>query len=70
MRWLATVAEMCKDKKGGALLSALHVLMHHGDPKVQAWLEPLLAAVSIIVFFLHQNVQKIKIIGVQLIKMI
>lgn len=47
MRWLATVAEVCKDKKGGALLSALHGLLQHGDPKMQAWLEPLLAAVSV-----------------------
>ncbi|KAF4522906.1 hypothetical protein B566_EDAN012064, partial [Ephemera danica] len=36
MKWLATVADVCKDKKGGALLTALHSLMQHGDPKVQA----------------------------------
>jgi gamma-tubulin complex component 3 len=46
MKWLATVADICKDKKGGALLSALHSLMQHGDPKVQTWLEPLLIAAS------------------------
>ncbi|CAB3380132.1 Hypothetical predicted protein [Cloeon dipterum] len=46
LQWLATVANECKDKKGGALLSTLHMLVQHGDPKVREWLTPLLTAAS------------------------
>jgi gamma-tubulin complex component 3 len=46
MQWSAIVADICKDKKGGALLSAVHSLMQHGNPRVQTRLKPLLIAAS------------------------
>ncbi|XP_059487073.1 gamma-tubulin complex component 3 [Neocloeon triangulifer] len=46
LQWLSTVANECKDKKGGALLSNLHSLVQHGDPKVREWLQPLLSAAA------------------------
>lgn len=50
LKWLTTVAHECKDKKGGALLSVLHSLAQHGDPKVHEWILPLLSAVRMISF--------------------
>lgn len=29
-QWLAYIAEECSNKKGGALISAVHSFMHHG----------------------------------------
>jgi Gamma tubulin complex component N-terminal len=51
LKWLTTVAHECKDKKGGALLSVLHSLAQHGDPKVHEWILPLLSAVRIYFYF-------------------
>jgi hypothetical protein len=45
MHWLAIVAETCKGKKGGAILSVLDSLMNHGNPHVQQYLKPLFIAV-------------------------
>lgn len=29
-QWLAHIAEQCSNKKGGALISAVHKFLHHG----------------------------------------
>lgn len=29
-QWLAYIAEECSNKKGGALISAVHSFLHHG----------------------------------------
>lgn len=33
--WLAYMAEQCSDKKGGAIISAIHGFLQHGSPTVQ-----------------------------------
>lgn len=35
-QWLAYIAEECTNKKGGALISAVHSFLHHGAKIAQA----------------------------------
>lgn len=35
LQWLAYIAEQCTDKKGGALISAVHGFLQHGSVAVQ-----------------------------------
>ncbi|XP_065164565.1 gamma-tubulin complex component 3 isoform X2 [Atheta coriaria] len=45
LQWLAYIAEQCVDKKGGALISAIHGFLQHGSYTVQKQSEKVLAAV-------------------------
>ncbi|XP_017782941.1 PREDICTED: gamma-tubulin complex component 3 [Nicrophorus vespilloides] len=45
LQWLAYIAEQCSDKKGGALISAVHGFLQHGSTCVQKLAEKVLTAV-------------------------
>ncbi|XP_033096143.1 gamma-tubulin complex component 3 homolog [Anneissia japonica] len=42
MKWLALLVDYCKDKKGGALSSAIHSYTMHGDPDVRSLMRHIL----------------------------
>ncbi|EDO26597.1 predicted protein [Nematostella vectensis] len=46
LRTLAALVDTCKGKKGGALLSAIHTYMQHGDPFVRSLVKHMLNLVS------------------------
>ncbi|XP_066140497.1 gamma-tubulin complex component 3 homolog isoform X1 [Euwallacea fornicatus] len=43
--WLAYIAEQCRDKKGGALITAVHGFLQHGSKTAQEVAEKVLRAV-------------------------
>lgn len=45
LQWLATIADTCQEKKGGALATAVSSYQHNGDPGVKALVHELLLAV-------------------------
>lgn len=42
LKCLATIVDVCRGKKGGALASALYSYMQHGDPFVQSLIQHIL----------------------------
>ncbi|XP_071951511.1 gamma-tubulin complex component 3 homolog isoform X2 [Antedon mediterranea] len=42
LKWLAQLVDYCKDKKGGALSSAIHSYAMHGDPDVHGLMQHVL----------------------------
>lgn len=46
LKSLAALVEICKGKKGGSLLSAIHSYMQHGDPYVKALVKHILNQVA------------------------
>lgn len=45
LRWIATIAEACQEKKGGALASVVYEFLNNGDPSVKSLVRELLLAV-------------------------
>lgn len=45
LKWLVTIAENCKEKKGGALASAIYEFLGNGNPMVKDLAKDLLLAV-------------------------
>ncbi|KAK3095374.1 hypothetical protein FSP39_013926 [Pinctada imbricata] len=45
LKWLATLVDVCRGKKGGALASALFSYMQHGDPEVRSLIQHTLTMV-------------------------
>ncbi|XP_012160527.1 gamma-tubulin complex component 3 homolog isoform X2 [Ceratitis capitata] len=45
LQWLATIAEACREKKGGALASTVHAFLNNGNPMVKSLVRELLLAV-------------------------
>lgn len=46
LKCLATIVDVCRGKKGGALASALYSYMQHGDPFVQSLIQHILNMVG------------------------
>lgn len=46
LKCLATIVDVCRGKKGGALASALYSYMQHGDPFVQSLIQHILNMVA------------------------
>lgn len=45
LQWLATIAEACQEKKGGALASVVHSFLSNGDPMVKSVVKEMLLAI-------------------------
>ncbi|XP_039958319.1 gamma-tubulin complex component 3 [Bactrocera tryoni] len=45
LQWLATIAEACQEKKGGALASTVHSFLNNGNPTVKSLVRELLLAI-------------------------
>ncbi|XP_053948328.1 gamma-tubulin complex component 3 isoform X1 [Anastrepha ludens] len=45
LKWLATIAEACQEKKGGALASTVHSFLNNGNPSVKSLVRELLLAI-------------------------
>ncbi|XP_067642167.1 gamma-tubulin complex component 3 isoform X2 [Eurosta solidaginis] len=45
LQWLATIAEACQEKKGGALASTVHSFLNNGNPMVKSLVHELLVAI-------------------------
>ncbi|XP_055841199.1 gamma-tubulin complex component 3 [Episyrphus balteatus] len=45
LQWLATIAEACQEKKGGALASIVHSFLSNGDPMVKSVVKEMLLAI-------------------------
>ncbi|XP_036317961.1 gamma-tubulin complex component 3 [Rhagoletis pomonella] len=45
LKWLATIAEACQEKKGGALASTVHSFLNNGNPTVKSLVRELLLAI-------------------------